>query len=263
MYRSQAIRVSRLSLASTRAYATPPPPPAGQPAPNPIPPKSDNTLMYTALGLAAAGGAYMFFKNPDEVNDLKAKARHDEEILKKGGRDIVDAAKARADDTYRQGEAKFDKLKAEGKENINSLRTSSVTDTHGRSIAEDLEAKINSAKGATKDGLIRARESTENIYNEARATTKDGLTKARDSTEHLYNEARSTTEQKAAEARQEAEKKAEQAKAGWSSWLGWGKSEVEAGANKVENESDRLKREAAQKVANAAGDVKGRAEKHA
>lgn len=54
----------------------------------------------------------MFFKNPDEVNDLKAKARHDEEILKKGGRDIVDAAKARADDTYRQGEAKFDKLKA-------------------------------------------------------------------------------------------------------------------------------------------------------
>lgn len=53
----------------------------------------------------------MYFKNPDEVNDLKAKAKQDQEILKHKGRDALDEAKARANETYQRGEAKLDKLK--------------------------------------------------------------------------------------------------------------------------------------------------------
>jgi hypothetical protein len=78
------------------------------------------------------------------------------------------------------------------------LRASEV---RGKSIGEDLESKYESAKGATRDGLNRARESTEN----------------------LYQEARSSAEHKAHDTREAAEKKAAEAKQGWFSWLGWGK----------------------------------------
>ena len=53
------------------------------------------------------------------------------------------------------------------------------------------------------------------------------------------------------EARAGAEKKGEQAKEGWFSWLGWGKSKAED-----------AKKDAAEKVAESADDVKKRAEKH-
>jgi hypothetical protein len=113
--------------------------------------------------------------------------------------------------------------------------------TEGRSIAEDAEAKYDSAKDATKDKLLQAR----------------------DSTERYYNETVSAVDQKAAEAREAANKKAEEAKQSWYSWLGWGKSSVENGAHKVESEADRMKREAAEQVADAAQTVRARAEKSA
>lgn len=111
----------------------------------------------------------------------------------------------------------------------------------GRSIGEDLEAKYDAAKDVTTGGLNRAR----------------------DSTEHYYNEARSAVDQKTTEALHDIDKKTEQAKSGWANWFGWGKSSVQNGVHTAESEADRLKREAAEKVAKAAEGVHVRAERHA
>jgi len=197
-------------------------------------------LMYVALGLAAAGGAYFYFKNPDDVQDLKAKATREAEQVKQRGRENMDTVKTRADETLRHGETKYDQVAAMGKEKLEGVRSAvdSERDKYAReaqdkSIGEDVEAKYDSAKGATRDSLAKARYSTGS----------------------LYNDARSATERKAAEAREGAERKAKEVKAGWFSWLGQGKSTVESGAH---DEADQLKREAAQKVANSAESV----EKH-
>lgn len=111
----------------------------------------------------------------------------------------------------------------------------------GRSIGEDLEAK----------------------YDAAKDVTTGGLNQARDSTEHYYNEARSAVDQKTTEALHDIDKKTEQAKSGWANWFGWGKSSVQNGVHTAESEADRLKREAAEKVAKAAEGVHVRAERHA
>jgi len=111
------------------------------------------------------------------------------------------------------------------------------TETHGRGLAADLEAKYDSVKGSAKENLTRARDSTEN----------------------LYNEARSLTEQKAASAREDAQKKIDQAKNGWFSWFNWGKSK----ADDIESEAERLKGKGAQTVASSAESAKKHAEKHA
>jgi hypothetical protein len=89
-------------------------------------------------------------------------------------------------------------------------------------------------------------------YDSYKASAQKTLADARDSTEHLYNDARSTADRKAAEVRSDVEKKGEEVKAGWSNWLGWGKSEAE-----------KAKRDTAGKVANAADDVRQRADKQA
>jgi hypothetical protein len=57
-------------------------------------------------------------------------------------------------------------------------------------------------------------------------------------------------DRKATEAQSDVEKKGEEVKAGWSNWLGWGKSEAE-----------KTKRDTAGKVANTAEDVRQRADK--
>lgn len=89
-----------------RAYATSPPPP------NPTVKKEpDNTLMYVALGLAAAGGAYFYFKNPEDVQDLKAKAKQEAEQVKQKGRETVDDVKTRGEETLRRGEVEYDQVK--------------------------------------------------------------------------------------------------------------------------------------------------------
>jgi gas vesicle protein len=95
-------------------------------------------------------------------------------------------------------------------------------EVRGKSIDEDLESKYESAKGAARDSVKYAR----------------------DSTEKLYQESRSSAEHKAHEVREAAEKKAAEAKQGWFSWLGWGRGKVDQGKDKVASEADRLQREA-------------------
>lgn len=67
--------------------------------------------MYVALGLAAAGGAYFYFKNPEDVQDLKAKAKREADQVKQKGRETVDTVKTRAEETLRQGEVEYDQVK--------------------------------------------------------------------------------------------------------------------------------------------------------
>ena len=96
----------------------------------------------------------------------------------------------------------------------------------------------------------RARQVGADVEDTYKASAQRTLAEARDSTANLYEEARSMADRKATEALSDAEKKGEEVKAGWSSWLGWGKSKTEKG-----------KRDAAGNVADAADGVRQRADK--
>lgn len=131
---------------------------------------------------------------------------------------------------------------------------------------DKLDSVRSSADNRVNDAEARARgltDRTEEKLAEYRNTARDSLSRARDSTEQLYGEARSTADRKAAELREEAERKAEQAKEGWFSWLGWGKSKAQGAKETIENKTDQEKRYAAQKVADGAESARTRAEKHA
>jgi hypothetical protein len=66
-------------------------------SPPPKKPNPDNTLLYVALGLAAAGGAYFYFNNPEDVKDLKDRAQREATELKQKGKDTVEDAQNKAD----------------------------------------------------------------------------------------------------------------------------------------------------------------------
>lgn len=70
--------------------------------------------MYTTLGLVAAAGAYYYFRNTDEAQELKDKTKADVDQLKRRNADLTDAAKARAEDVKQQGKSKLDQVKVCG-----------------------------------------------------------------------------------------------------------------------------------------------------
>lgn len=92
-----------------RKYATTPPPPSGQPAPKQ--PGSDNSLLYTALGITAIAGGYYWFSNANDADTLGHKAKADEEEMKRRARESIEAGKARVDDAQQQGQQKYDEAK--------------------------------------------------------------------------------------------------------------------------------------------------------
>lgn len=67
--------------------------------------------MYTTLGLVAAASAYYYFRNTHEAQELKDKAKADQEHMKRKSAELADAAKARAEDVKQQGKAKLDQVK--------------------------------------------------------------------------------------------------------------------------------------------------------
>ena len=67
--------------------------------------------MYTTLGLVAAAGAYYYFRNTDEGQELKDKAKAERDHMKSKGGEMADAAKGRAEDVKQQGKAKWDQAK--------------------------------------------------------------------------------------------------------------------------------------------------------
>jgi hypothetical protein len=66
-------------------------------------------MLYTALGLVAAASAYYYFRNTEEVKELKDKAEPGH--IKSKSAEMVDAAKVRAEDVKQQGKAKWDQAK--------------------------------------------------------------------------------------------------------------------------------------------------------
>lgn len=80
-------------IQSTRQYATTP----GQAEPKQKARGSDNTLVYIALGLAAVGGAYFYFNNPQDIN-----AKANREQVKQKGVETAEATKSGVDDAYGQ-----------------------------------------------------------------------------------------------------------------------------------------------------------------
>jgi len=203
-------------------------------------------MLYTVLGLGAAAGAYIYMKNPEEVRGVKDDVRAERNKLENKGRESVEAIKAQAGDTLRSGERKFDQLKEGSQERMDEARARADNaarnfEARGRSIGEDIGNKVGSAKASTTERLHRAQDSTENLYREA----KDAVSR------------------KSSEVREDADKKTEGAKESWSSWVGWGKKKTDEGVDKAVSESEALKQDGARKVANAAEDVRMRAEKHA
>ena len=92
----------------TRPYTVPP---AGQAAPNRKEKQADNTILYTTLGLVAAASAYYYFRNTDQVQELKDKARAEPGHSRSKSAELADAAKVRAEDVKQQGKAKWDQVK--------------------------------------------------------------------------------------------------------------------------------------------------------
>lgn len=63
--------------------------------------------MYTTLGLVAAAGAYYYFRNTDEAQELKDKAKADQDYVKRKSAELA----ARAEDVKEQGKSKLDRVK--------------------------------------------------------------------------------------------------------------------------------------------------------
>lgn len=96
-----------------RTLVTAPPPPSGQPAPNPIAKKSsNNTLLYTVLGAAAAGSAYYYFtQDQEKYDELKATAKAEDERLKSKARGVIDTVKDKSAETEERTREEYRGLK--------------------------------------------------------------------------------------------------------------------------------------------------------
>ena len=244
-----AFRSSRLNAASlqslSRAYTVPPP--AGEAAPNQKAKRADNTVMYTTLGLVAAASAYYYLRNTDDAQELKDKAKAEQNHMKSKSAELVDTAKVRAEDVKQQGKAKWDQVKvcciSRFKIVIHPVRQTGSKERLGSAEREakeagggfvaDLETKYDSVKGSAKENLTRARDSTENLYKEARSLSKQEV--------------------------DEAKKKVDQAKNGWSSWFNWGKSKADDIESEAERSAEHLRSKGAQSVANSGENAKERA----
>ncbi|KAJ4483687.1 hypothetical protein J3R30DRAFT_1818208 [Lentinula aciculospora] len=212
MYRSQAIRFAQTSSSKAgRTYSTEVPKS-----------KSNNGLLIATLVAAVGAGGYWYYSNPNEVATLESKAKKDEEEAIKKAREAGSAGKARIEDAYKIGQLKFDEAKA------SADKTIADAEARAKQTANDAKAKFDDYKSNASRSLSNAKDSTENLYNEARA-----------SVDNKYGEAKGSVEEKK-----------ESAKAGWFSWLGWGKSTAED-----------AKKSSAEKVADVAGDVQAKASK--
>ena len=214
--------------------------------------------MYTTLGLVAAASAYYYFRNTDEAQELKNSVKAEQDHVKSKSAEFADAAKVRAEDVKQQGKAKWDQVKVccinyPFKIVAHEYHSAPQTSSKEKLGSAEREAK----EGETRGGRIVA--DVEAKYDSVKGSAKEGLTRARDSTENLYNEARSLSEQKAANARDDAQKKVDKAKNGWSSWFNWGKSK----ADDIESEAEHMRSKGGQSVANSAEKAKEGGEKHA
>jgi len=119
-----------------------------------------------------------------------------------------------------------------------------------RQSVDQAKGKMASARSEVEGQARQVEADLQSKYDSSKVSAQKTLQRARDSTENLFNQARSTADRELSNAQSGAEKTGEEVKAGWLSWLGWGKSEAKKG-----------KRDAAGKVAETAEDVRQRADK--
>ncbi|KAG5350494.1 hypothetical protein C0989_010801 [Termitomyces sp. Mn162] len=231
---------------AVRSYTSPPPPQAGQQSPKTKGNDTNsNTLLFAALGVVAAAGAYYYFSNPEDIEAVKEKAQRNQQEMEQKAREAVQVGKARADDAYRQSQARYDATKVCEEICIEGAliipHRSNFLQTAGQDKIHEVEEKARQAATDTQEKL-----------DSYRKTSGKAMTDARVLTENLYKDTRSAAEGQVDQAQSTIDKKAKEAKSGWFSWLGWGKSTTEE-----------VKKDVAGKVAESAEDVKKQAEKNA
>jgi hypothetical protein len=112
--------------------------------------------------------------------------------------------------------------------------------------------KYDETKDAIENQYAHARVEAERTYDKARGRAANAYDETAARAAGTYDSAKGTAEHEYGRAKGAAEETKEEAKQGWFSWLGWGKSKAEQAAW----EKDELKRDAASKVAGGAEDVR-------
>lgn len=127
-------------------------------------------------------------------------------------------------------------LQDAGKEKISDL------EARARQGSSEAQARLDALKSQSQQTLASA----ERKFDEQKAAVQNSLSRSKDKfddyKDKAYDEARHAVNV--------AEQKGHEAKQGWFAWLGWGKDKAED-----------AKKEGAEKVAEASGDVKKAAEK--
>ncbi|KAJ6497804.1 hypothetical protein C8R45DRAFT_140135 [Mycena sanguinolenta] len=109
----------------------------------------------------------------------------------------------------------------------------------------------NNAMAAGQDRLAAARTTVSGSLKDARDASNRVVADADARAHKVASDAEAQYDSAKASLQKGTEKKADEAKAGWFSWLGWGSKKVDEGKEKLEDGKDKAKKEGAK----AAGDV--------
>ena len=153
-----------------------------------------------------------------------------------------DAAKVKGEDALKKGQYTYDDVKVSHYP-YNTLITSvNIMCLPEASAQSKLDSARSRADGTASEAADRARAAAHDAQAKLDSYKKSAgssLHGARESANTSYNDAKAATE-----------RKVDDVESGWSSWFGWGKGKAEG-----------AKSQGAEKVADAAGDVKKSAEK--
>jgi len=263
-------------IRSTRAFATAPPPPAGQPAPDPTKnaKKGDSTTLYLLLGgtVAGIGAWYMMQEQPQRVEQegahaidkafqktegyaktIEAVGKDKYNELKAAGENqLADArVRARAEDAHArdyigEGQNKAGQSYADAKgyaAQQAAAAQDAITDTR-----DTAAQKYGQLKGAAGEKYESAKGTVASKYDGAKQEVRSQYAHARTETELKYDDAKARAaalerdaESKYNEAKGAAQDTAKDAKKGWFSWLGWGKAKAEDAQQSAIREKDAAK----------------------
>lgn len=85
-----------------------------------------NVPLYVAIGVAAVGGGYVYFKrHQNEVERLQDKVRTDEQEMRQRVREGTASARSRLEDAVHEGERKYEDVKVRNQLHM-SLHSSTV-----------------------------------------------------------------------------------------------------------------------------------------
>lgn len=72
---------------------------------------SSNTFLYVVLGVAAAGSAYYYLTQDEQISrEIRAKAKENKEHVKSSTRDAIDNAKEKSVETEKRAKEDYEQL---------------------------------------------------------------------------------------------------------------------------------------------------------